>query len=107
MEFFRKPLVIALLISLPSSIYAAAQRRLQIGFVSVGTPVAPLWVAADRGFFARESLDPELIFIGSAPTMLASMMAREVPLAMTAGTAVVSAAAGGGQLQRLAHFGKR
>src|SRR5262245_42155343 len=107
MEFFRKPLVIALLISLPSSIYAAGGRRLQIGFVGVGTPVAPLWVAADRGFFARESLDPELIFIGSAPTMLASMMAREVPLALTAGTAVVSAAAGGAPLKILATFTNR
>ena len=107
MEFFRKPLVIALLISLPSSIYAAAERRLQIGFVSVGTPVAPLWVAADRGFFAQEGFDPELIFIGSAPTMLASMMAREVPLALTAGTAVVSAAAGGAPLKILATFANR
>src|SRR5262249_57736950 len=106
MEFFRKPLVIALLISLPSSIYAAADRRLQIGFVSVGGPVAPLWLAADRGFFAQEGLDPELIFIGSAPTMVASMIAREVPLASTAGTAVLSAVIWGGPPLILSPFYK-
>lgn len=107
MNFFRKTLALALLVSLPSVICAAAERRLHIGFVSVGTPVAPLWVAADRGFFAQEGLDTELIFIGSAPTMLASMIAREVPLASTAGTAVVSAAAGGAPLKILATFANR
>jgi ABC-type nitrate/sulfonate/bicarbonate transport system substrate-binding protein len=105
--FFRRPLAIALLLSMPSGLYAAAERRLHIGFVSFGTPVAPLWVAADRGFFAQERLDPELIFIGSGPTMLASMIAREVPLASTAGTAVVSAVAGGAPLKILATFANR
>jgi NitT/TauT family transport system substrate-binding protein len=97
----------ALLILLPSGVQAAAERRLQIGFVSIVPGVAPLWVAADRGFFAQEGLDPELIFIGSAPTMVASMMAREVPLAQTAGTAVVSAVAGGAPLKILMTFSNR
>ena len=106
-RFFRKPLAIALLISLPSSVDAAAERRMQIGFASFGTSYAPLWVAADRGFFAQEGLDTELIFIGSGPTMVASMIAREVPLAMTAGTAVLSAAAGGAPIKILATFSNR
>jgi ABC-type nitrate/sulfonate/bicarbonate transport system substrate-binding protein len=104
---FLRPLAIALVISLPSGVYAAAERRVHIGFVSFASTNAPLWVAADRGFFAREGLDPELIFIGSAPTMVASMMAREVPLALTAGTAVVSAIAGGAPLKILATFSNR
>ena len=104
---FRKLLAIALLISLPPGVYAAAERRVQIGFVSFTANNAPLWVAADQGFFAQEGLDPELIFIGSAPTMVASMMAREVPLASTAGTAVVSAVAGGAPLKILATFSNR
>jgi len=99
--------LLALLISLPSSTDAAAERRLQIGFVSLVPGIAPLWVAADRGFFAQEGLDPELIFIGSAPTMVASMMAREVPLALMAGTAVMSAVAGGAPLKILVTFSNR
>jgi len=99
--------LLALLVSLPSSVCAAAERRVQIGFVSFTSNNAPLWVAADRGFFAQEGLDPELIFIGSAPTMVASMMAREVPLALTAGTVVVSAAAAGAPLKILATFSNR
>jgi len=90
-----------------TSLHAAAERRLQIGFASFATGYAPLWVAADRGFFAQEGLDTELIFIGSNPTLVASMIAREVPLALTAGTAVVSAAAGGGPLKILATFANR
>src|SRR6266542_4862280 len=104
---FLRSLAIALVISLPSGVYAATERRLHIGFVSFTSTNAPLWVAADRGFFAQEGLDIELIFIGSAPTMVASMIAREVPLALTAGTAVVSAAAGGAPLKILATFSNR
>jgi NitT/TauT family transport system substrate-binding protein len=92
---------------LHGSVHAAAERRLQIGFASFGTGYAPLWVAADRGFFAQEGLDTELIFIGSNPTLVAAMIAREVPLAMTAGTAVVSAAAGGGPVKILATVANR
>ena len=104
---FLRPLAIALVISLPSGVYAAAERRVHIGFVSFTSTNAPLWVAADRGFFAQEGLDIELIFIGSAPTMVASMVAREVPLALTAGTAVVSAIAAGAPLKILATFSNR
>jgi len=82
----------------------AAERRLQIGFVSFVPSVAPLWVASDRRFFAQEGLDPELVFIGTAPTMVASLMARQTPLALTAGTAVMSAIAGGAPLKILATF---
>ncbi len=66
--------LLALMLSAPLGVYAAAERRVQIGFVSFVATYAPLWVAADRGFFAQEGLDPELVFIGSAPTMVASMI---------------------------------
>ena len=80
---------------------------MQIGFVSITALVAPLWVAADRGFFAEEGLDAELVFIGSAPTMIASMIAQEIPLALTAGTAVMAAVAGGAPVKILATFSNR
>ena len=106
-RFIRRPLALALLISLPSGVYAAAERRVQIGFATISPVVAPLWVAADRGFFAQEGLDPELVFIGSAPTLVASLIAREVPFASTAGTAVMSAVAGGAPLKILATVNNR
>ena len=92
------------LLGSPANLRAASERRPQIGFVSFVPGVAPLWVAADGRFFAPEGLDPELIFIGTAPTMVASMMAREIPLAMTAGTAVLSAVTAGAPLKIVATF---
>ena len=80
MNFFCKSLALALLVSLHSSAHAAAERRLQIGFATISPVIAPLWVAADRGFFAQEGLEPELVFIGSAPTLVASLIARGSPL---------------------------
>jgi len=97
----------ALLISVASGVYAAAERRVQIGFATISPVIAPLWVAADRGFLAHEGLDPELVFIGSAPTLVASLIAREVPFASTAGTAVMSAVAGGAPLKILATVNNR
>src|SRR5215510_7527879 len=99
--------LIALLIYLPSRVQAAAEQRVKIGFATISPVVAPLWVAADRGFFAQEGLDPELVFIGSAPTLVASLIAREVPFASTAGTAVLSAVAGGAPLKILATINNR
>src|SRR5439155_22958869 len=107
MKFFCKSLALALLLSLPSGVFAAAERRLQIGFATISPVIAPLWVAADRGFFAQEGLEPELVFIGSAPTLVASLIAREVPFASTAGTAVLSAVAGGAALKILATINNR
>ncbi|TMB72095.1 MAG: ABC transporter substrate-binding protein [Deltaproteobacteria bacterium] len=107
MNFFCKSLALALLVSLHSSAHAAAERRLQIGFATISPVIAPLWVAADRGFFAQEGLEPELVFIGSAPTLVASLIAREVPFASTAGTAVMSAVAGGAPLKILATINNR
>jgi ABC-type nitrate/sulfonate/bicarbonate transport system substrate-binding protein len=91
------------LLALPAKAPAAPERP-QIGFVSFVPGVAPLWVAADGRFFVQEGLDPELIFIGTAPTMVASMLAREMPLALTAGTAVVSAITAGAPLKIVATF---
>ena len=99
--------LIALLIYLPSRVQAAAEQRVKIGFATISPVIAPLWVAADRGFFAQEGLDPELVFIGSAPTLVASLIAREVPFASTAGTAVMSAVAGGAPLKILATINNR
>src|SRR5215510_13819726 len=107
MKFFRQSLAIALLISLPSSIYAAAERRVRIGYPAFATGYAPLWVAADRGFFAQEGLDAELVFIGSGPTMTASLIARDIPLASITGTEVTSAITGGAPLKILATFSNR
>jgi ABC-type nitrate/sulfonate/bicarbonate transport system substrate-binding protein len=92
------------LLCAPDRLLAASEPRQQIGFVSFVPGVAPLWVAADGQFFAQEGVKSELIFIGTAPTMVASMTAREVPLAVTAGTAVLSAIAAGAPIKILATF---
>jgi NitT/TauT family transport system substrate-binding protein len=97
-------LLVMMQVAQSPGVQAVSGGRLQIGYVSFVPGGAPLWVAADGRFFAQEGLDPDLIFIGTAPTMVASLMAREVPLALTAGTAVISAIAGGAPLKIVATF---
>lgn len=99
--------LLALVVSAPPGLRAAEERHLPIGFAAMTPRVAPLWVAADRGLFAQEDLAPTVIFIGSAPTLLASLTAREVRFGYTGGTAALAAVAGGVPVRMLATFTSR
>jgi ABC-type nitrate/sulfonate/bicarbonate transport system substrate-binding protein len=61
---------LTLVLALPSSVYAAAGARLQIGYVSFVPGVAPLWVASDRKLFAQEGVDPSWFSSGRHPPCL-------------------------------------
>jgi hypothetical protein len=51
----------ALLILLPSGLQAAAERRLQIGFVSIVPGIAPLWVAAVATIQVEDVIDTRIL----------------------------------------------
>ncbi len=58
--------------------------------------VAPLWVAEDLGFFAKQGVSVNAIFIRQAPVLVAALTAGDVHAAYTGGTTVLTAVAGGG-----------
>ncbi|MGH7872899.1 MAG: ABC transporter substrate-binding protein [Candidatus Binatia bacterium] len=69
--------------------------------------VAPLWVARERGFFAKYGISADTIFVRGAPTLVAAMAANEIDVGYTGGTAVVGAVANGADLKVLAAFTNR
>jgi ABC-type nitrate/sulfonate/bicarbonate transport system substrate-binding protein len=64
--------------------------------------VTPLWAAKEEGFFAKNGVDAEPIFIRGAPTLNAALLSGDIQAGYTGGTAVMGAAVGGADLKILA-----
>jgi len=86
---------------------AAAPRKIVIAYAAMNARVAPLWVARERGFFAKYSVSADTIFVRGAPTLVAAMAANEIDVGYTGGTAVVGAVANGADLKLLSAFTNR
>ena len=80
---------------------------LNVAHAAMSPPVLPLWIAADKGFLAKEGIDARLVFIRGSPVLLSSMACGVVQAGYTAGTAVLSAVARGLDLQVIASVSSR
>ena len=63
-----------------------------------------LWVAQEKGFFAKNGLDVQTIFIPGSPTLIATINTGDVHRAYTGGTATLGAAVGGLDMKIIAAF---
>jgi ABC-type nitrate/sulfonate/bicarbonate transport system substrate-binding protein len=86
---------------------AATPRKIVIAYAAMNARVAPLWVARERGFFAKYGVSADTIFVRGAPTLVAAMAANEIDVGYTGGTAVVGAVANGADLKVLSAFTNR
>lgn len=81
---------------------AALPGKIAIGFAAMNARVIPLWAAKEEGFFAKNDLDAEPVFVRGAPTLNAAMVSGDLQAGYTGGTAVMGAAVGGADLKILA-----
>jgi len=84
-----------------------AQTKVIIAHAAMQARVAPLWVAQDQRFFTKYGINHELIFVRTAPVVVAAMASGDIQIGYTGGTAVLGAAAGGTDLKTLASFTNR
>lgn len=96
-EFFRL-VGLFYLCSLVSWNGAQAQEKIKISYSSVDTSNAIWYVAQDGGFYRKNGLDVDLIFIPSTTTSVASFLAGDVPVGNASGGGVASAVVGGANL---------
>jgi len=75
-----------------------------IGYASMSSVVTTLWVAQERGFFAKNGIDVQTIFIPGSPTLVATLNTGDVQFGYTGGTATLGAAVGGLDIKILAAF---
>ena len=81
---------------------ATLPAKIAVGFAVMNARVTPLWAAKEQGFFAKNDIDGEPIFVRGAPTLNAALLSGDLQAGYTGGTAVMGAAVGGADLKILA-----
>jgi NitT/TauT family transport system substrate-binding protein len=81
-----------------------AEERIQMDYSSVDASNAVWYTAQEAGFFKKNGLDSQLIYIPSTTTAVASIVAGDVPVGNAAGSGVASAAVGGADVMMVACF---
>jgi NitT/TauT family transport system substrate-binding protein len=79
-----------------------AQERIKLDYSSVDASNAVWYTAQEVGFFKKNGLDTELIFIPSTTTAVSSIIAGDIPIGNAAGSGVASAVVGGANLVMVA-----
>jgi NitT/TauT family transport system substrate-binding protein len=88
----------ALALGAATTIDAGAQERVRIAYSSTDTTNQPWTVAYEAGFFKRQGLDVELVYIGSTTVAVTAIMAQDVPVGNAAGSGIANAAVRGADL---------
>ena len=76
-----------------------AADRLRIAYSSISAAYAGIWVARDAGFFAKEGLEDQIIFIPSATQLAQVLVAGDVDIASLGGGPVMAASLSGADLK--------
>ena len=88
----------------PDAGFSQTRPKVVVGYASMSTVATTLWVAQERGFFAKNGLDVQAIFIPGSPTLIASLNTGDVHFGYTGGTATLGAAVGGLDIKMIAAF---
>jgi NitT/TauT family transport system substrate-binding protein len=88
----------------PALALAQMRSKVTIGYASMSSVATTLWVAQEKGFFARNGIDAAAIFIPGSPTLIATLSTGDVHFGYTGGTATLGAAVGGLELKIVAAF---
>src|ERR671914_2366047 len=96
--------IVFLFALLPDTGLSQTRPKVVIGYASMSTVATTLWVAQEKGFFAKNGLDVQSIFISGSPTLIASLNTGDVHFGYTGGTATLGAAVGGLEIRMIAAF---
>ena len=91
----------------PESQAASVQNRVVISHSGMNARYAHLWMAQERGFFAKYGMDTDVIFVRTGPIQVASVASGDVQIGYAPGVTVLGAAAEGARLKIIAGFNNR
>jgi NitT/TauT family transport system substrate-binding protein len=103
-QCFAVLIVLSVLCGASTASFGQSRPKIMIGYASMSSVVTTLWVAQERGFFAKNGIDVQTIFIPGSPTLVASLNTGDLQFGYTGGTATLGAAAGGLDIKILAAF---
>ncbi len=81
--------------------------KIRISQSAVNSRSAVLWIAQGQGFFAKNGLDVETIYLRSSNLQMAAMATGDVQIGSSGGAPVLSAVSGGQDLKIVATPGNR
>src|SRR5262245_66642819 len=87
----------SVLVWLTLSSFVAAEPTV-VGYSAVTSVFLPFWIGKEAGFYKKEGLDAQLIYIASSTTMAQAMFARQVAISTVNSGSVVSSGLQGGDL---------
>jgi NitT/TauT family transport system substrate-binding protein len=94
-------------VSCPGSQAPSVQNRVVISHSGMNARYAHLWMAQERGFFAKYGMDTDVIFVRTGPIQVASVASGDVQIGYAPGVTVLGAAAEGARLKIIAGFNNR
>jgi NitT/TauT family transport system substrate-binding protein len=103
-------LVFIVSLFLPAGAYSAEStperplEKLTIAYSSVSGNMAPLWITHERGFFRKNGLDVQIVFIESGSTAVQSLTNKDVAFAQMAGAGVLQSRLRGSDVVMIAGF---
>jgi NitT/TauT family transport system substrate-binding protein len=81
----------ALLVALASFSDGGAQTtRINVGYSAASADQLPAWVAKEAGIFAKNGLDPQLIFFTGGTTAILALVSGDVPFTQVSGPGLVN-----------------
>ena len=90
------------ILSLASAVEAAP---LRVAYSAISGAMSSLWVAQEGGYFKREGLDVELLYIGGGSLLIQSMISGDVPFAYGPSVPVINASLRGADLVLIGNTG--
>jgi len=78
---------------------------IRISYSAISGAMSSLWVAQEGGYFKREGLDTELLYIGGGSLLIQSMLSGDVPFAYGPSVPVINASLRGADLVLIGNTG--
>lgn len=86
---------------------AQAQTKVFVGLSTLNSRVSPLWIAQEKGFFAKNGLDVLLVLTRVSQPAIAALLAGEMQMVYGGSTAALGAVSGGADLKVIAALTNR
>ncbi len=98
------PLIVSFFLIAVLPIGSSAEEKIRVAYSSSDTLNSIWTVAQDAGFYKKNGLDADVVYIGSTTVGAAAIMAQDVQVGNAAGSGVANAAVRGGDLVSVACF---
>src|SRR5258706_8513930 len=104
---FKLAMLLTLLCIWSAAHAAAAAQNANIAHATLAGRLAPLWLAQEQGFFAKNGIHAEVVLVRSGAALIAGIASGDIHLGSIGAGAALGAAASGMELTIIANFASK